>query len=248
MRRSRVLDGLPSSVISVQQVAPGEEDDPSAWAELALDALFGMSGLVQPLSLEVRFACVDRELPVARGDDPAPRAPGLLLVREGLPDGVEASNVYVGARRVDVPRLDVKTAMGFVARGLEQPCPAGDGAARIATWTELRVGATQVRLPMPLEMTLEGAEEIGLADRAGIATVPLLRRGAEVWVAGPQRPSMLYAPLELHVGNDAGLLTFTVSTSWSIWVDRGPGLSDLRAAAARLAGDGWKEYGQAGVG
>lgn len=240
---SPAMLGRLTDVLTLEQVAPGEEDDPSAFAALAVDAVERMAGLLRPLAVEVTFACADRVSTYPRANPTPPRRV-LLLVPEDLPDGVEPGSVYTDALRQVVPELDRATVLGAVDGGLDQACPGGDDL--MTTWVDLLVTATEVRLPDATTARLGGAGELTLAAGAGTVTAPVAARDGVAWVAGPRPARATQAPVEVAVRNEAGLLTLTVATRWSLWAWDGAGAEDLRAVEAGLRAAGWVGVGEAG--
>lgn len=241
--RPTLLSRMTEAVV-LEQVAPGEEDDPQAFAELAVGAVFAMGDLLRPLDVVVTFACADPVSTYPR-ERPVPPVRAQLLVPADLPAGVDTPPVYTDATRVEIPRLDAAAVLDVVARGLAQRCPDGDDerpATRfITTWHELRVTAAAVRLPQVLAATTAGAGTIELADRGGTVAVPVTSADGGAWVTGPRPPSTLWSPVEVLLRNEAGLLTLTVSTWWSLWTASGAGHADVAALDDRLRAAGWTD-------
>jgi hypothetical protein len=229
------------ATLRLQQVAPGEEDDPLAFGMLALEAVFALGDVIEPLALEVTFACVDR-LTGYPETSPGPPVRAVQLVPRDLPKGVVPLQVHGDAQTLRCAHLDLDAVIDPLEVGLRQRCPGGAGGSEpelVTTWHEMWVTASAVRLPASLAQALTGADHLTLRAGVGEVTQPLERRADQVWAAGPVPPSIPHAPLELRARNESGFFTLTLSRAWSIWSPDGPGAEDVRGIAVRLGSAGW---------
>jgi hypothetical protein len=100
----------------------------------------------------------------------------------------------------------------------------------VATWDQIRVHATELRLPA----LLADREVLEIAEPGGAFGANVHHRDGAAWVRGGSRG-----------GNPVPVtLTFTgwsleITTYWSLWAAGGAGVQDLNAAIATLIARGW---------
>jgi hypothetical protein len=131
-------------------------------------------------------------------------------------------------RRVD--EMTPKALERLMAEALEaNPLPEDV----VVRWDEVRIFATEVRLPDSLstrDMLVMGPEDNSFA-------VPVEHRADGVWVRGPRSMGEL-PPMSLMFSGP--FVSADLATYWSIWTPNGVGGSDVDAAIAGLDAVGWK--------
>jgi hypothetical protein len=119
---------------------------------------------------------------------------------------------------------------GLMAEALEaNPQPADI----VVKWDEIRIFATEVRLPASLadrEALVMGPEDNSFA-------VPVRRRADGAWIRGPRSIGDL-PPISLLFSGP--FVSGRLTTYWSIWTPDGAGGADVERAIRALDAAGWK--------
>ncbi len=119
----------------------------------------------------------------------------------------------------------------FIAEAIEAE---GASPGVMVTWRELYFRTNEVRLPP----SYDGWDVFVLCDRGETRGVPILRRGREAWVQGPQHTGE-FAPIIVALNNGASLeLEFTIN--WSLWYPGEGGRGDLERVCDAFVARGWR--------
>lgn len=204
-------------------------------ALLAMEAL--RAGWLEPLVWEMFIACCDTEMFYTDQSCQPPR-PDWVLLKEQIPNGVQARLLHVEPVIRTVPAFNAECMRASIAEALDQKCP---GAPRFApSWSRLWSRAVQAELPDPQRFA--GREGLRVDCYAGVLSVPLECREGKTYVSGPLEDYVFGPPAALTLGNDDGFLTIGLELYWSLWIDDPAGRAQVEAAVDRvLALDrGWR--------
>lgn len=221
----------PIERLRLEWEAPDGADERAVAAE-AIAALFSVAGAwLDPLAIELRVGCYDRE--IFTEGKLRPDQPFQLLVHEPRPAEVRIKPIYDSVES-RVPALSSHEVASWIERALSQSC--GDDERYQMSLRELDVLASRVRLPGN-----EASDRLVLDCYAGTVAIPMERRDGVAWVTAPPAGYGVQQPVELSLENRDGYLRFAIDIYWSPWVgeiDR-PG-SALAEAVARLTKRGWQ--------
>jgi hypothetical protein len=209
-----------------------EEVDERAIAGESISALLAFTSTwLEPLAIEARVGCYDREI-LTEGRA-RPELPFHLLVAEQRPAEVNIKPLYQSIEFY-APVLSSHAVLSAVERALSQSC--GDDDRYQTSLRELLVRASCTRLPAGWT-----GESLPVECYAGTIAIPLERRNGGAWLAAPPVGYGLQQPVELLVENWDGYLRLAIDIHWSPWAgefDRPT--SPLAEAIARLAARGWQ--------
>lgn len=211
--------------------APEEADERAIAGESVSALLAFASTWLEPLAIEARVGCYDREI-LTEGKA-RPELPFHLLVAEPRPTEVRIKPVYQSVES-HAPTLSIYEVQSTVERALSQSC--GDDERYQTSLRELVVRASRTRLPAGWT-----GESLAVECYAGTIAIPLEQRNGGAWLAAPPVGYGLQQPVELSVENRDGYLRLAIDIHWSPWAgeaDR-PN-SPLAEAIARLAARGWQ--------
>ena len=218
--------------LRLEWTAPDGADERAVAAE-AIAALGAFVGSwFEPLAIEVRLGCYDREI-FTEGDASLPNAHHLLM-REPLPAGVEIRPFYRVVESA-APFLSGDAVWTWVEGTLAQSC--GEATRFETSLRDVYVHASRLTLPP----RWGDGVQLPLECYTGTITVPIDYWGDGRWIAAPPAPYGLYQPIVLSLDNVDGGLRFKIHVYWSPWVgELGRPESPLAQAVARLVARGWQ--------
>jgi hypothetical protein len=213
----RVRDRFPKVIVAEWDALDGVYD-PLEVARVAIAGLFQLgAGLFEPLSVEVALACCDA--PTGTVIDVLDDEHRRLAVDSG-----DAGTL-----------LDSDGVLRWLSRQLAFDCPASGAASG---WAQLNVEQMRVRLPPGL--VGPGEDSIALDYVNGKLRYPVVHLDGHHWAYGPPAGHSDAAPMSVHILQDAGYLSMSLSLGWTLWADEeGAAFRDVQDALARLAGAGW---------
>jgi hypothetical protein len=224
----------PIERVRLEWEAPEQAEERAIAAE-GVAALFAFAGAwLEPLAIEARVGCFDRELFTEA--KVRPEHPFHLLVAEPRPGEVGAAVRMKPAYASVESRAAVLSShevQSWLDRALSQPC--GDERYQTSL-RELDVRASRTRLPAGWT-----GDSLAVECYAGTVAIALERRDGGAWLAAPPAAYGLQQPVELSVENRDGYLRLAIDIHWSPWageLDRPT--SPLADAVARLAARGWQ--------
>jgi hypothetical protein len=190
------------------------------------DALRALGKLVRPLSIDLVLRAYRRH-----DQDAVPlRHPFWFIVDRaaeqelGLRPGTSGPEV----RRVDA--LDPESLETVMAEAL---AAESRGPEVVIGWDEIRIDATEVRLPASLS-----EREVLTIGPAGFAFgVAVRHRSDGAWIRGPRSVGELPA---IQVGFSGPFVRARITTYWSIWTPQGVGGREIDEAGSQLTKLGWK--------
>lgn len=231
MTRTARAEERPIERLRLGWEAPTDADE-RALATEAVTALLSFAGAwLEPLAIEARVGCYDREI-FTEGKR-RPTNPFHLLAVRPQPAEVRIKSIY-NAVWSHARALSDREVQSWVERVLSQSC--GEDDRYQISLRELDVRASRTCLPAGW-----AGENLALECYAGTIAIPLEPRDGAVWVAAPPAAYGLQQPVELSVENQDGYLRLAIDIYWSPWVgdiDRPNG--PLAGAVARLAERGWE--------
>lgn len=202
------------------------EDDRAGIAELlaAADAL--TSGWLVPLGIGLQFVHCD---PANYFEEVgAPAYPHQFLRVATVPPEVRVEQAFSNSKVETVPMIDAAAIRSAVARGLEQPAPAGLVTSLSELWW------TSVRARSPIDDVIE------LATPEPASTVTEVIGDAR-WCFGPKAFSAAGPPARLRVSNSHFTTKLLLEVYWDLWREYPPGRTLVDAGVARvLARGGWE--------
>ena len=199
----------------------GERDWlPRSTLPTALDAVFGLADLVEPLSLDVQLGFLrdgnrrERNLwlrlrhPVARDLDPS----------------------YTTRELIELTSLDRTRVEGVLLEGVGE----AEGAGETLAWYEIEMRASRARLPEPSRHA--GRSVLRLETEYGDREVPIEQAQ---WVAGPAR--LVPAPVMLTIHGEEYDVTLELRLAWSLWTEQdSPGRARVEREIVALERQGWE--------
>lgn len=211
---------------------PSTEADERALATEAVTALVSFAGAwLEPLAIEARVGCYDRE--IFTEGKLRPTNPFHLLAVQPQPAGVRIKPIYHSVES-HARALSSREVQSWVEHALSQSC--GEDERYQISLRELDIRASRTCLP-----TGWASESLALECYAGTIAIPLEPRDGTVWVATPPAAYGLQQPVELTVEHQDGYLRFAIDIYWSPWVGEiGRPHSPLADAVARLAARCWQ--------
>lgn len=231
MTQTAQAEERPIERLRLEWEAP-EEADERVIAGESISALLAFAGTwLEPLAIEARVGCYDREI-LTEGKA-RPENPFHLLVTEPRPAEVRIKPVYQSVES-HAPVLSSREVQSRLERALSQSC--GDDERYQTSLRELDVRASRTRLPAAWT-----GESLTVECYAGTIAIPLERRNGSAWLAAPPAGYGLQQPVDLSVENRDGYLRLAIDIYWSPWageIDRPT--SPLAEAIARLAARGWQ--------
>jgi hypothetical protein len=209
-----------------------EEADERVIAGESVSSLFAFSGTwLEPLAIEARVGCYDREI-LTEGKT-RPQSPFHLLVAEPRPAGVRIKPIYPSVES-HAPSLSSNEVYSRLERALSQSC--GDDERYQTSLRELVVRASRTSLPAAWT-----GETLAVECYAGTIGIPLERRSGSAWLAAPPAGYGLQQPVEISIENRDGYLRLAIDIYWSPWAGEfNRPNSPLAEAIARLAARGWQ--------
>lgn len=226
----------PIERLRLEWEAPDEADERAIAAE-SVSALLAFAGpWLEPLAIEARVGCYDREI-LTEGKA-RPESPFHLLVVEPRPAEVQIKPMYPSVES-PATALSSHEVQSSIERALSQSC--GDDERHQTSLRELDIRASRTRLPAGWTGENPAAESLAVECYAGTIAIPLERRDGSAWLAAPPAGYGLQQPVELSVENRDGYLRLAIDIYWSPWageLDRPS--SPLAEAVARLAARGWQ--------
>jgi hypothetical protein len=231
-----VIQDFPGKQVRLERIAPEGMRSQVDLARLAADALFLFAdGIYEPVSMDLQVACCDPETGYPEAASEPHRRFWLFRLRN-LPAGVEIRPAWTSEELVTVDRLDTAAILDCLEAPLRQDCNAA--GEEYVGWQEMLFRTARVRLPDPLRIL--GGNSLVVRYGRGSIEHPIERCGDARWVWGPLARKTLGAPIELKLGNEAGLLTFDIWLLWSLWSDEdGEGWKDVQRALGKLSNLGW---------
>jgi hypothetical protein len=210
-----------------------EAADERAIAGESISALLAFAGTwLEPLAIQARIGCYDRE--IFTEGEAGPQTPFHLLVAEPRPADVRIDSIYASWVESHAPSLSSNEVNSWLESALSQSC--GDDERYQTSLRELVVLASRTCLP-----AAGTGESLTVECYAGTIAIPLQRRSGSAWLAAPPAGYGLQQPVELSVENRGGYLRLVINIYWSPWageLDR-PN-SPLAESVARLAARGWE--------
>lgn len=231
MTRTAQAEERPIERLRLEWETPEEADERAIAAE-SVSAVLAFAGTwLEPLAIEVRVGCYDREILTEGKARPA--YPFHLLVAEQRPADVQIKPIYqsLESHALVLSRREIHSRL---ERALSQSCGADERYQ--PSLRELDIRASRTRLPAGWT-----AESLTVECYAGTIAIALERRNGSAWLAAPPAGYGLQQPVEISVENRDGYLRFAIDIYWSPWageIDRPNSL--LAESIARLAKRGWQ--------
>jgi hypothetical protein len=212
--------------VSLERSNGDDEDDRAGITELlsAIEAL--TAPWLRPLGIGIQFAHVD---PAQYFEETgAPAQPHHFLRARKVPDGVRVWEAFSDSTVTEIHDIDRAAICDVVARGLDQPAPAGF----MTTLTELRWTAVRALAPTIEPITLD------VAGRAA-PTVSQLIDG-QLWYCGPTS-GVAGPPARLRAVNDHFATSIQLEILWDLWIGHPDGRALVETGVSRvLARAGWE--------
>lgn len=230
-----VIHDFPGKQLRLEQVVLKGKRSQEELARSAASALcsFG-EHTFEPASMDMHVVCCDQATgyPLAGAN---PSRPFWLFRRRAPPPGLEIRPAWTSEETVLVEELNFSSILDCMRLALSQEC--NPGAGEEIGWEEILFRAACVRLPAAVGPLADGS----LMVRYGRGHIehPIDRRDGGVWACGPLARKTLSAPIEIRIGNEAGLLTFDIWLLWSPWIEEQEGSKCLQHALDRLSKQGW---------
>ena len=188
--------------------ASAEADERSIATEAIAALLSFANTWLEPLAIEARVGCYDREI-FTEGDT-SPTNPFHILAAEPKPAAVRITPVYYSVESY-APALSSREVQSWVERALSQSCGEGDRFQISLRGLDVRASRTCVPAGW-------AGDSLAVECYAGTIAIPLEARDGAVWVAAPPATYGLRQPVELSVENRDGYLRFAIDIYWSPWV------------------------------
>jgi len=207
---------------------PGVDDlEGQASIEPVCRAFTALAPLVRPLSIDILLHAFRRDEQDAVA---LPRPFWFIAEAEAATSlGLVPSTGGDPAVR-HVVALTPAALAGVMAEALAANPVPGDV---VITWEEIRVNATEVRLPA----SLAEREVLTIGPDGYSFGVPVQRKLDGAWVRGPLSKGEL-PPMRLFFSGP--FVTARLVTYWSLWTPHGPGGPDVDNAVTALDAAGWK--------
>jgi hypothetical protein len=190
-------------------------------------ALEALAPVVRPLSIDILLHAFRRD-----GEEAPPLPRPFWYAVEAEAETALGLEPSTGGgptiRRVDL--LTPQAVRGVMAEAVAAN-PAG--ADMVVTWSEIRIFATEVRLPEALATR----DVLSIGPEGYSFGVPVRRRSDGAWVRGPLSTGDL-PPMRIFFA--APFVTARIVTYWSIWTPQGQGGLDFERAVMALDAAGWK--------
>lgn len=212
----------------LEREASEDEHEPLAWLETGVASVFCfVGGWCEPLSVEVVLGEIDET-----GWPGASFFPFCFARKRQLPLGATPAPTYECPTCRDLDVIDENTTLELVRETI-----AANGAR--SCLRELEFHTMAVRFPAG--GVAGDATELRVLDRIWPASIPIERRGAEIWIAGPASGTVLFSsPIAVRLSNDFGLFRLHIGVSLSTWEVGGTGRPEIERGVERLLDRGWQ--------
>jgi hypothetical protein len=202
---------------------------------ICLKALNELMPCVQPISVEFRLRCQNKE---NYSYELNIQPPIYLWHIQKLPIPpkiiIDPSPI---AHTTQVPDITIDILSNWFQTALQQECPYPK--THQLCWTEIQIWATRARV---LDETYFKQRQSFLLETAiGNFEYPVEHRHDGIWVYGPIASFRSEPPFTLQFLTWYGFLKLNIFVHWSMWYDvNSPGYTALKQAICRIVDQGWE--------